>query len=66
MHFVENLKMTHLVGGGSEWSYYLRHYDALCWKMDMWITPYTLTLLKLLKKWSLAITIKTVSQLISP
>ena len=44
----------------------LRHYDALRTKIDMRLTPYILTLLKLLKKWSLTIMIKTVSQLISP
>ena len=35
-------------------------------KLICQLTPYILTLLKLLKKWSMAIMIKTVSQLISP
>ena len=66
MDFIENLKMTDKVGGGSRWSCYLLHYDALRRKIDMQLTPYALTLSKLLKKRSLTIIIKTGSQLISP
>ena len=67
MRFVEILETTHVVedGGGGR-SCCLRHYDALRTKIDMRLTPYILTLLKLLKKWSLTIMIKTVSRLISP
>ena len=44
----------------------LSHYDTLRTKVDMRLTPYILTFLKPLEKWSLTITIKTVSQMISP
>ena len=37
MDFVENLEMTHIVGGGT--SHYLHHYDALHTKIDMLLTP---------------------------
>ena len=67
MYYVENLEMTHAVEvGKGEASCCLRHYDALRTKIDMLLTPYILTLLKLWKKWSLTIMTKTVSQLISP
>ena len=39
----------------------LHDYDVMRTKIDMWLTPYILTVLKLLKKWSLTIMIKTVS-----
>ena len=61
MYFVENLEMTHVVrGGGGKGSCCLRHYDALRTKIDMWLTPYDLTFLKLLKKWNLRIKIITI------
>ena len=53
MDFVKNLEVTHIVGGGEGGMWF----DTLRTKIDMWLTPYILTLLLLLKKWSLAITI---------
>ena len=48
--FAKNLKVTHIVDGDRRGSYYLFHYDALQTKIDLWLTPYILTLLQLLKK----------------
>ena len=36
--FAENLLMTRMAGGGE--SSYLRYFDALRTKIDMWLTPY--------------------------
>ena len=44
MDFVENLEMTHIVRGEGG-SCYLRHYDVLRTLVNMWLTPYILTLL---------------------
>ena len=72
-HFLENNVFCRKSGNDTcsrrwarEGSCCLCHYDALPTKIDMWLTPYILTFLKLLKKWSRTIMIKTVSQLISP
>ena len=48
MDFVKNLEVTHIVGGGGRGggSCYLFHCDALYMKIDMWLTPYILTLLE--------------------
>ena len=45
MDFVKNLEVTHIVGGRGRGGTLLFHYEALRTKIDMWLTPYILTLL---------------------
>ena len=39
INFAENLDMTKIAGGAEGGSCYLRHYDAMRTKIDVWFTP---------------------------